>query len=203
MMEKRIYSLEKQKGFSLLEMLVVLILTSMITGILMQGLHLAFRLQTHFGKELFNTQQGEMYKQWFRQTVNGLMPEYADGKYKFKGSQREFSGMTLSPLDTAVEALVPFAWRLAFEPKTGETQLQYGSGDDAKAIVAWRGYSGRFVYFDADGEPHDDWPPLLGKWPQLPRAIYLDNQSTNDPSIIVAVPMGPESPLPRQKDFQD
>lgn len=191
----------KQRGFTLLEMLVVLILTGMITGILMQGLHQVFRLQTHFGWELFNTQQGEMYTEWFRQSVNGLMPDYDDGKNKFKGSQREFSGITLAPLNTAADALMPFVWKLRFDPKSGQTLLQYGSSDDAPVVLAWRGNSGRFVYFDANNEAHDVWPPLLGKWPQLPKAVYLENQSPDEPRVIVAVPKALENPLPRLRDL--
>ncbi len=196
------YSNSRQRGFTLLEMLVVLILTGMITTILMQGLHQVFQLQTRFGRELFNTQQGEMYTEWFRQSVNGLMPDNADGRNKFKGSQRAFGGLTLSPLDTATEALLPFTWRLRFEPKTGQTQLQYGPDDDAPAVLAWPGNSGRFVYFDANNEAHDAWPPFLGKWPQLPKAIYLETQNSDAPRIIVAVPKGLEDPLPRQVDLQ-
>ncbi|HUW36061.1 MAG TPA: type II secretion system protein [Rhodocyclaceae bacterium] len=199
----RAHSISGQRGFTLLEMLVVMILTGMITGILMQGLHQVFRLQTHFGREIFDTQQGEMYTDWFRQSVNGLMPDYADGKHQFKGTQREFSGLTLAPLDAANTALLPFSWRLKFDPETGRTQLRYGSGDDAPAVLSWSGNSGRFVYFDANNEAHDDWPPFLGKWPQLPQAIYLENQNATEPRIIVAVPKGLENPLPRQKDLQD
>lgn len=202
-MLRRDYSSSGQRGFTLLEMLVVLILTGVITGILMQGLNQVFRLQTHFGRELFNTQQGQMYAEWFRQSVNGLMPDYNDGTHKFKGSQREFSGMTLSPLDMAAETLVPFVWRLRFDPKSGHTQLLYGVEDDAPAVLAWRGNSGRFVYIDDNREAHDDWPPFLGKWPQLPKAIYLESRSAEEPRIIVAAPKGPEDPLPRQKDYQD
>ncbi len=184
-------------------MLVVLILSGMITAILMQGLFQVFRLQTHFGTELFNTQQGQMYTEWFRLSVNGLMPDYHDGKHKFKGAAREFSGMTLSPINTATEALVPLTWRLKFNQESGQTQLQYGTTDDAPVVLAWAGNSGRFVYFDGNNEPHDAWPPFLGKWPQLPKAIYLENQSKDEPRIIVAVPKGLENPLPRQKDFED
>lgn len=202
-MLKRTCSIPDQHGFTLLEMLVVLILSGLITGILMQGLHQVFRLQTHVGKELFNTQQGEMYTEWFRQSVNGLMPDSAAGKNKFKGSEREFSGLTLSPLDMANEALLPLTWRLRFEPRTGQTQLLYGPDDDASAVMGWPGSSGRFVYFDVNNEPHDTWPPYFGKWPQLPKAIYLESQSSEDPRIIVAAPKGLEDPLPRKKDYQD
>jgi len=191
----------RQQGFTLLEMLVVLILAGMITGILMQGLQQVFRLQAHFGRELFNTQQGEMYTEWFRQSVNGLMPDYDDGKHKFKGSEREFSGMTIAPLNTATEALLPFTWRLRFDPNSGRTQLQYGPDDDAPAVLAWPGNSGRFVYFDGNDAPHDAWPPMLGKWPQLPKAIFLESRNPEEPRIVVAVPKGLENPLPRQKDW--
>jgi len=202
-MMMRANSIAGQRGFTLLEMLVVLILTGMITGILTQGLHQVFRLQTNFGRELFNTQQGEMYTEWFRQSVNGLMPDYDDGKYKFKGTEREFSGMTLAPLNAANEALLPFVWRLRFDQKTGQTRLQYGQEENTPVVLAWPGNSGKFVYFDAKGEPHAGWPPQSGKWPQLPKAIYLENQNPNEPRIIVAVPKGLENPLPRQKDLLD
>lgn len=197
----RDYSIPGQRGFTLLEMLVVLILTGMITGILMQGLHQVFRLQTHFGRELFNTQQGGMYTEWFRQSVDGILPDYPNGKHKFKGSAREFSGMTLSPLNTATEALLPFIWRLKFDSISGQTQLQYGLEENAPVVLAWPGNSGKFIYFDAKDEPHDDWPPLLGKWPQLPKAIYLENQNPDEPRVIVAVPKAQENPLPRLMDL--
>lgn len=197
------YSIAIQRGFTLLEMLVVLILTGMITAILMQGLHQVFWLQTHFDRELYDTQQGEMYTDWFRQSVNGLMPDYNDGKHKFKGTERELSGMTLSPLNTATEALVPFVWRLRFEPKAGQTQLVYGSEENAPVVLSWRGNSGRFAYFDANSKSHDLWPPALGKWPQLPNAIYLEYLNADESRVIVAVPKGLENPLPRQKDLLD
>ncbi len=192
-----------QRGVTLLEMLVVLILTGMITGILMEGLSNSFRLQTHFGKELFITQQGGMYSEWFRQSVNSLVPDYSQGKNRFRGSSRNFSGLTLSPLNTATESLLPFSWNLMFDPKTGQTQLKYGPDENAPVVISWQGNSGRFVYFDANFQPHDDWPPLSGKWPQLPRAIFLESLEKDEPLVIVAVPKALENPLPRLIDLMN
>ena len=81
--------------------------------------------------------------------------------------------------------------------------MRYGSDENAQTVLAWPGNSGRFVYFDANNEAHDDWPPFLGKWPQLPQAIYLESQNAKEPRIIVAVPKGLEEPLQRQKDLFD
>ncbi len=191
----------RQRGFTLLEILVVLVLTGMITGILMQALNQVFRLQQHFGVELFNSQQGEMYAEWFRQSVNGLMPDRRDGRHRFKGEEHEMSGLTLAPLDSAAQSLQPFAWRIAFDARDGRTDLRYGPDDQSPVILSWPGNSGRFVYFDDANQPHDAWPPFLGQWPQLPRAINLEYGAADGERVVVAVPKGPVEPPPSQRDL--
>lgn len=190
-------------GFTLLEMLVVLVLTGMISTLLFQALQQVFRLETHFRRELFNTQEGEMYTEWFRQTINGLVPDQPAGRNRFTGTEREISGLTISPIDTLSESLVPFAWRLQYDARSGQTQLRYGRAENALVILEWRGDSGRFVYFDGKDEPHDSWPPAMGKWPQLPKAIFLESLSQSDKRVVVAVPRGPDEALPRHRDVTD
>lgn len=201
-MLKNMAQIRKASGFTLLEILVVLVLTGMVTTILLQGLQQVMRLQTHFGIELFNTQQGAMLTDWYRQTVDGLMPDYPDGKHKFQGEQRRFSGSTVSPLNAPNGNLVPFAWSLRFDPQRGETLLQYGTEDNAPVLMAWRGNFGGFTYFDAKGEPHDSWPPFLGQWPQLPSAIRLEAKAEGEVKLIMAAPKGPEDTLLRSKDIE-
>lgn len=202
-MQHAVRARAEQRGFTLLEMLVVLVLAGMISGILFQGLRQVFRLETHFGRELFNSQQGEMYTEWFRQSVNGLMPDHVDGKNKFKGSEREFTGLTLMPLNTATEALLPVAWRLRFNGDAGVTQLLNGRTDDSPVVLSWPGNSGRFLYFDGNGDSHDTWPPFSGKWPQLPRAIFLESRNPDEPRVVVALPRGPQELPPRRNELQD
>lgn len=194
----------RSAGFTLLEMLVVMILTAMVSTILMQALAQVFALDSRFGREFFNTQQGEMYREWFRQTVTGLMPEHADGTSKFKGQRREMSGLTIAPLDTASEALQPFEWHIAFDAASGQSELRYGRESAARGILSWEGNSGHFVYFDDKLASHDSWPPPLGgPWPQLPRAIHLEYRDSEGERLVVAVPKGPREPLPRMRDLLD
>lgn len=191
-------------GFTLLEMLVVMILTAMVSTILMQALAQVFALDSRFGRELFNTQQGEMYREWFRQTVTGLMPEHADGTNKFKGERREMSGLTIAPLDTASEALQPFEWQIATDAASGRSELRYGREAPRRGILSWAGNSGQFVYFDDKLASHDSWPPPLGgPWPQLPRAIHLEYRDSEGERVVVAAPKGPRTPLPRALDLLD
>jgi general secretion pathway protein J len=195
----------QSRGFTLIEILVVLIITGFIVTILLQSLHQVFRLQTHFGSEIFHTQNGAMYTDWYRQSINGLMPDFVEGKQKFSGAQRQMSGLTLSPLDQESGVLAPFVWRLKFDPRSGQTGLYYGDAGEKQPvlpILAWQGDSGRFIYIDAENEVHDSWPPFLGKWPQLPSAIYLESGAAEQRRLIVAAPRGADTPPMRRKDIE-
>jgi prepilin-type N-terminal cleavage/methylation domain-containing protein len=188
-------------GFTLLEVLVVLVLTGLASTILLQGLQHVFRLQGDFGAEIYRTRQGAMQAAWFRQSVNALMPDYAEGRHKFRGQRDGFDGLTLSPLDLADGTLAPFSWRLRFERGEGRTVLHYGQGTDPIAVLSLRGRA-NFEYLDATGTAHESWPPFTGTWPQLPSAIRL--QGVDEPSSsLLVVPKGPITPTPRVSDFQD
>lgn len=192
-------------GFTLVEILVVLVITGFIVTILMQALHQVFRLQTHFGHEIFHTQQGAMYADWYRQSINSLMPDSDDGKYKFRGEPRHMSGLTLSPLDQEGGVLAPFAWRLEFDPQSGQTVLHYGEAEPGKPslpVLSWPGNSGHFIYLDAENGTHDNWPPFLGKWPQLPSAIYLESGTQERLRLIVATPWSAGILPLRRKDIE-
>lgn len=190
-------------GFTLLEILVVLLIAGMVMTILMQWLHQTYRLQQHFGHEIFNSQQGEMYAEWFRQSVNGAMPDTSTGSNRFKGDARQFSGLTLSPVDSAVQAMMPFVWRIRFNPETGRTQLIYGQEETAPEIASWTGNTGRFAYIGQDGQISEMWPPPFAQSAQLPKVILLQTQQKDMPRVIVAVPRGLQSPLPRRADIRD
>lgn len=188
-------------GFTLLEILVVMVLVGLITGVLFQALGQVLRVQRGVGEEIYLRQQGAMLMGWFRQSVNALMPEYEDGKHRFRGSAREFSGLTLAPLDAPQGNLVPFGWRLRFDPASGQSHLEYVSGERPAIVLSWRGNSGAFAYLDDTGKRHEQWPPFLGQWPQLPAAIEFSGPT--DAPVTVAARRGPVAPWFRLKDIEN
>ena len=179
--------------------MVVLVIVGMVSGILMQALERVFDLQQRFGVEIVRSQQEAMLADWFRQSIEGLLPDYPDGKSKFKGSERELAGLTANPVSADYGSPAPLVWKIAFDAESGQTQLRYGDASGTP-ILSWRGSRAKFVYLDAKGDRHDAWPPALGLWPQLPAAIRVEALHDAAPVVLVAVPMGPIAPPPRVRD---
>jgi len=191
----------KQHGFTLIEMLVVLLIVGMVSGILFQALDRAYRIQERFGMELFSAQQGQMAGDWYRQTVQGLHPDYPDGQHIFRGKEREFSGLSSNPLSNEYGASTPITWQIRNNRQSGTTELVYLGEKQETVILAWHGNEARFIYLDEQQTPHDIWPPPLGLWPQLPKQIHLVAKDAGDPINLVAATMGPTTPLPRLQDL--
>lgn len=189
------------RGFTLIEVLVVLILVAMVSGILFQALERAYGLQRRFGTELFRTQQGQMAVDWYRQTVQGLYPDLAGGRNVFKGSDREFSSLSINPLGLDYGSPTPIRWSLHNNTDTGATELIYRESTTDTPLIAWRGKDAKFIYLDAQQEPHDQWPPSLGLFPQLPSQIQLMASDDATPIAVVATPMGPTEPMLRPQDM--
>lgn len=195
------------RGFTLVEMLVVMVLTSIASVILFQGLSFAFRVQERSGSELFDSQQGAMRRDWYRQTLQALMPDHADGEHRFRGERRRLGGLTLAPLRGGHGVLTPFSWEIRYDAKVGVTNLGYGDGNrdgiSDEPVLTWAEDRKdiHFEYHDADGIVHSEWPPFLGKTvPQVPALIVLRLDGVGGPEVILAAPKGPREPPLRRKD---
>jgi len=189
-----------QRGFTLVEMLVVLLIVGMVGGLLFEGAAQVMGMQARLERQLTRLRGEALHADWLRQAVQGLQPDYADGKQIFKGSPRGFSGLTTNPLSAGYGALQPFVVTLRHDAAHNSMLLGYGSGSSASVLLSWPGDQGRLRYLDARGEAHEDWPPPLGLWPQLPRAITLEGQRDGAPWLIAAAHFGPTWPIPRPRE---
>jgi prepilin-type N-terminal cleavage/methylation domain-containing protein len=190
-----------ERGFTLVEMLVVLLIVGMAGGLLFEGAAQVMNMQTRFGSQLASLRGEALRADWLRQAVEGLQPDYTDGKQVFKGTARGFSGLTTNPLSADYGGLAAFAVVLQQDALRNQMVLRYGAEKDAPEILRWAGDQGRLRYVDNKGEPHEDWPPLMGLWPQLPTAIYLEGWRDGAPWQVVATPYGPTWPVPRPIDL--
>ncbi len=161
------------QGFTLLEMLVVLILVAFISTLILQGFSFIFQLRSRFLLQLDDLQQGTIQEHWFRSSTAAIVTDYHDGEHIFKGEERELSGLTLVALDAMIGIPTSFAWQLKYEE--GNMVLWYKNAKGEYWEVArWINDEGYFRYMAKNGEWYTQWPPKFGaNQPQIPRAIFL------------------------------
>lgn len=189
-----------QTGFTLIEMLVVLLIVAMAGGLVFEGGAQVMGMQARLEGQLSQLRGLSLRADWIRQLVQGLQPDFQDGAQIFKGSPHGFSGLSTNPLSGDYGGIEPFTLSLEQDRIHGEMTLRYGTKPDAPAILHWQGDRGGFHYLDDKGEAHEDWPPPLGLWPQLPSAITLEGGG-DVTWLIVATPAGPRWPSPRPSDM--
>ncbi|MDM8564194.1 prepilin-type N-terminal cleavage/methylation domain-containing protein [Candidatus Halobeggiatoa sp. HSG11] len=164
-------------GFTLLEMLVVLVLVSFITVLLLEGFSYVLHLRSSFLNQFENLQRGALQEYWFRSTTAGIIVDYKDGKNVFKGKERQFSGLTLAALDQNIGVPTPFIWKMEYAD--GMTILRY-KNKKTWDVSHWLGKNGKFRYLDKDGKWHNKWPPKIGlDIPQIPKVIQFQGQRRN------------------------
>lgn len=169
-----------RRGFTLLEMLVVLVLVSVTSTLIFQGFSYVLHLRTHFLTALDDFQGGMLQAHWFHSSTAGLVTDYREGEHIFKGDAQSFSGLTLSALDNIPGVPTPFGWQIE---QIGEISLlRYDNGQgEYWEIHRWLG-EGYFRYVDNEGESHPQWPPSFGlEPPQLPAIIIFNGKRRQTP----------------------
>jgi len=165
-------------GFTLLETLVVLVIVSLVSTLLWEGLAFVLHLRSRLLVHLDQVQHGTLQESWFRWTTTALVSDYKGHQHLFQGNENEFSGLTMMPLDADEGEVLPFAWQL--QHQTEFTTLRYRKSDgEYWEIARWPGATGSFRYGDAEGQWHKQWPPQFFKTtpPQLPALILLQGPS--------------------------
>lgn len=173
-------------GFTLLEMLVVLLISSLISMLLMQGLTLVLHLRSQFINQIDDLQRGAVQEYWFRSSSAALFPDADNAEYVFNGDKDKFYGLTLAAINADVGQPLPFKWELTRE--YAMSKLYYYPNLMTKPtekwlIMHWASEIGAFQYLDADGKWHNSWQQSeFGyRQPQLPQAILFTAQRRQQP----------------------
>jgi len=178
-----------QQGLTLLEVLVTLVLVAIVVGVMSEGLFQVARIEQRLQGSQLPAQLQRLHQLWLQQSLEGLMPGAKDSEERFRGGEKELSGVTtVLPAD---RGMGPQAMRLQlrFDAVTGETEVRYSSGlaetAQQDAVLAhWPGDRGSWRYLDVKGEWHSQWPPALGVAESLPQLIALDMGGESGPLLL-------------------
>ncbi|WP_282276975.1 type II secretion system protein [Stenotrophomonas sp. PS02297] len=198
---------DRLRGFTLLEMLVVMLIAGMALALTSQALSQYKRAHERVSASMQGGREYRLSERWFHDSVAGL---HAGGELKspsarrlpgmtsdtratlvFQGNEHGFSGLTLLPVLAGQGIPTMQTWSLTNNaPGDGALTLD----EDGKQLVLRFPDAGLLTlhYVDAAGELHAQWPPAQGQWPELPAAIALELDSG---SMIMAAVVGPQDPM--------
>lgn len=190
--------MNRSAGFTLLEMLVVLAITSMVFALLMESLQQAFRIQLKLNEVTSESTGDALADGWLRDLIEGLQPGERLSPQVFKGEPTTLSGLTLRPVSASNEGMpTEFTLSLVVDRQQQVTRLRYRDATLETELHVFPSTEARFIYEDEEGAEFEQWPPNRNDPPQIPSLVRLVwRKSDADFGELVARPSGPLVPLP-------
>jgi general secretion pathway protein J len=176
-----------QKGFTLFEVIVVLVITSLISVVLIQGLGLVLTARTSVGNKLLHVERTALTRNMVLEPLRGVVPDYADHPYVFKGTARQIRGLTVHALQEPFGTPTGFTYTLNYYSDRDETAVTYKEeGREPVELDHWPGNFGRFSYRDRSGAWSDIWP-INDQVSQTPWIIRIDPGVAESATLVASV----------------
>ncbi len=185
-------------GFTLVELLVVLVITALVSAVLLSGFERVLDIRLRLAGFLDGVDAPILVADWFRASVGGLVPDAKTGRDRFAGSTRRLTGLSLAPLNDTAGVPTRITWEIAFDADAGRSYLRYRNGAEAEMTIAsWPGDYGGLSYCGSDLACHSAWP-LDQPSTELPALIRLDALKGSEAWPILAAPQSTRDPPPVQ-----
>jgi general secretion pathway protein J len=197
----RLDSTCRAAGFTLIEVLVVLIITALISGILLFAFQRVLDVRIRLAAFLDGTDAPTLIAGWFRGSIEGLVADQKGGRDIFAGTAQRLTGLSVEPVDGSPGVPTSIAWELVFDAGRGRTELRYKGSGRELTVASWPGKRGSLHYCGPTLRCFDAWPPPQEEAAELPALIVLEAIKGTEDWTIVAAPQSALDPLPKRPDF--
>jgi hypothetical protein len=172
-------------------MLVVLVLTTLLASLMVQGLGFFLGKYDHVRRFQQQTLQSSSQQRWFVNSVKGMVPLLSTERH-FYGSADHFQGLSLEPLAAQSGMPQPIGWTIVRSAEDGAAELIYQEGTEIRwQVMREPAQTLAFQYLDASGHWHDRWPVSRTGTPRIPRMVRLIRGS-GDTVWMAALDLHPE-----------
>lgn len=177
------------RGFTLLEALVVLVITGLVSVVLVQGFGLILAARTSAQNKLVAIDEAVVEANLFLEPLRGILPDYPNQPHIFSGEPQRLRGLTARPLQARPGAPTPFTLTIDYDASSNRSVLTYQEENaQPVALGSWEGSEGAFAYRDRTGEWQGVWPPQSDpQAPQTPWLIRLEKGSGFPRNMVASV----------------
>lgn len=179
----------RQRGFTLMETLVMLIISALAVTLMMQALSSFNRSREHIVRLEGVRDNDSVALGWLGDSLRGLVSvssaaqpgkviepaalDDTDAGNGLKGDANGFSAQTLTPLLGPPGVPVTVQWQVVRNAGSGDS-LEYREPGHQPMILPLNDADAlAFSYLDSDGKVHDTWPPKQGLQDPMPQTIQL------------------------------
>ena len=160
-----------ERGLTLIEMLVVLVLVSLLGTLLVQGAGFFLGQYATVKRVQRDATLAELRQHWFVSTLQAMVPSKLEVR-RFAGDASSFEGVTLQAL--AAEPGRPVRVRWSIGGAGGSNAVLYTEGDAAPwTVLRADDHALAFEYADASRRWHPRWPAADGAPERIPRLVRL------------------------------
>lgn len=182
-------------GFTLLEILVVLVVVSLISTLLIQGFIQALNTQTRQQKIIYQIQQTTLINNWIKKSISGIIAVQSEQGQPFTGSSDSLQGFTTQALAQSAGSPANIHWSIT--QQDNNIQLRYRQAEHIDWQIFHRprvssrqnqSLSAGFQYRDEQGKWYQQWPPKNSiEKNQLPEAVQITLPQEHTHSVFLAV----------------
>lgn len=167
---------KREIGFTLVEVMVALAVTTALVSILMGSLFHIFRVQESLRAEVQDRELRLRAHAWFRMFFAGCVPFASGEEGGFVGQDRRALCETTNRI-VPRRMPVPGVASLALEESENAVSLIYqgraSESDKKMVLMRWPASGAKFVYLDAQGQEREGWPSPETPEQLLPTAVKM------------------------------
>lgn len=194
----------RQRGLTLLEALVTLVITSMVAGLMAEGLFQLARIEQRLSTGQLQARLERLHLVWLQQALEGMRAGELSTPDALRGTRRRLEGVSsLLPLS---EHVGPMAVTLSmvYRRELDQTELVLDVPEasppvEAAVLARWRKDAGHFSYLHPNGEWLSDWPTDGAAAPLLPKAIAVHGEGGG--LLVVAALQASPQALGKRQDM--
>jgi prepilin-type N-terminal cleavage/methylation domain-containing protein len=165
---------QAHRGFTLIEVLVALAITSLVMTLLMSAVYYVFQIRSRMIEEVTTGETQIRQRLWFRQLVAGVQPVAPEEADRFEGDANGFRALFARGF-VAADQPAPESARLYLDrDDPGVTKLMYASAVTQLELARWFKAKPRFRYWTQAGNAETAWNERLQPVERLPAAIELE-----------------------------
>ena len=175
---------------------MVLVIVSLISGIVLFAFQRVLDTRLRLAQFLDGSDTPVLIESWFRDSIDGLVPDAKGGADVFVGQPRRLTGLSVAPLNGMAGTPTRITWEIAYDGGAGRTYLRYqDSSAQVLTVASWPDDRGNFRFCGPDLACYETWPPA-DKMTEVPSLILLNILKGTEDWAILAAPRADRDPPP-------